>query len=70
MSSFGNQDNALTHEEQCEEREPDQNINMEESDVNGGKDWIMNKQEESPSCPFCQKSFQTKDEVEQQMLIH
>ena len=29
MSSFDHQDHALTHEEKCEETEPDKNINVE-----------------------------------------
>ena len=69
MSSFDKQDNALTHVEQCEETEPDQNINIKEVVADGGNDWIMNMEEEKPSCPFCEKSYQTKEEVEKHILI-
>ena len=62
MTSFDNQDEVLSHVENCEETESDQNINMGEEDVN--------MEEEKPIWPFCEKSFKTKDEVEQHILMH
>ena len=73
LNSCNNYYDDIVYIKTSEETKADENINLnnaEQADVDGNKDLNMGMEDKEQIFPFCQKSFRTKDKVEQHIIIH